>query len=74
MQFTGDDFFADKDVCSIVLEVSNFALGGKAVGLWHRTLVGADGTNGGWVGTVGMKGTTGPGAVGGLEVVGTATV
>src|SRR5258707_2748262 len=27
LQFTGDDFFADKDVCSIVLEVPNFALG-----------------------------------------------
>ncbi len=26
-QFTGDDFFADKDVCSIVLEVPNSALG-----------------------------------------------
>ena len=23
LQFTGDDFFADKDVCSIVLEVPN---------------------------------------------------
>jgi hypothetical protein len=49
LQFTGDDFFADKDVCSIVLEVPNFALGGKAVGLWHRTLVRADGTDGGWI-------------------------
>jgi hypothetical protein len=46
LQFTGDDFFADKDVCSIVLEVPNSALGHKAVGLWHRTLVPADG---GWV-------------------------
>lgn len=45
-QFTGEDFFADKDVCSIVLEVPNEALGGGAVALWHRTLVG-DG-NGGW--------------------------
>jgi hypothetical protein len=27
LQFTGDDFFADKDVCSIVLEVPNSALG-----------------------------------------------
>src|SRR5512136_513177 len=24
LQFTGDDFFADKDVCSIVLEVPNY--------------------------------------------------
>jgi hypothetical protein len=30
LQFTGDDFFADKDVCSIVLEVPNFALGGQS--------------------------------------------
>ncbi len=46
-QFTGDDFFADKDVCSIVLEVPNSELGDGEVGLWHRTLVPADG--GGWV-------------------------
>ena len=39
LQFTGDDFFADKDVCSIVLEVPNSALGSKKVGLWARTLV-----------------------------------
>jgi hypothetical protein len=49
-QFTGNDFFADKDVCSIVLEVPNDALttsGGVA--LWHRTLVhGSDG-DGDWV-------------------------
>ena len=38
LQFTGDDFFADKDVCSIVLEVPNTVLGGKRVGLWARTL------------------------------------
>ena len=47
LQFTGDDFFADKDVCSIVLEVPNSALGPKEVGLWDRTL--PDGTGGGWV-------------------------
>jgi len=29
LQFTGDDFFADKDVCSIVMEVPNSALGAK---------------------------------------------
>jgi hypothetical protein len=29
LHFTGDDFFADKDVCSIVLEVPNSALGQK---------------------------------------------
>ncbi len=46
MQFTGEDFFSDKDVCSIVLEVPNSALGSKKVGLWHRTL---DGASGKWV-------------------------
>jgi hypothetical protein len=45
-QFTGEDFFADKDVCSIVLEVPNEALGGSPVTIWHRTLVAE---NGGWV-------------------------
>src|SRR5712671_7315107 len=49
LQFTGDDFFADKDVCSIVLEVPNSALGPKPVGLWHRALVRAQGAPGGWV-------------------------
>src|SRR5207244_7780157 len=39
LQFTGDDFFADKDVCSIVLEVPNSALGAKGVRLWARTLM-----------------------------------
>jgi hypothetical protein len=39
MQFTGDDCFADKDVSSIVLEVPNFALGGKAVGVRQNGLV-----------------------------------
>src|SRR5258707_14131731 len=43
LQFTGDDFFIDKDVCSIVLEMPNSALGPKQVGLWARTLDGADG-------------------------------
>jgi hypothetical protein len=39
-QFTGDDFFADKDVCSFVLEMPNDALGGSGqVAMWHRTLV-----------------------------------
>jgi hypothetical protein len=31
-QFTAD-FFTDKDVCSIVLEVPNSALGSKEIGL-----------------------------------------
>src|SRR5262245_57253648 len=34
LQFTGADFFADRDICSIVLEVSNAVLGPKGVGLW----------------------------------------
>src|SRR6202040_3489361 len=46
LQFTGSDFFADKDVCSIVLEVPNSALGTKEVCLWARTL---DGGGGNWV-------------------------
>ena len=37
LQFTGDDFFAEKDVCSIALEVPNSALGSGKMGLWHRT-------------------------------------
>jgi hypothetical protein len=45
LQFTGDDFFADKNVCSIVLEVPNLALAPKEVGLWHRTLVPAHGAD-----------------------------
>jgi hypothetical protein len=45
-QFTGDDFFIDKDVCSIVLEVPNSDLEPKRVRLWARTL---DGAGGGWV-------------------------
>jgi hypothetical protein len=32
------DFFADKDVCSIVLEVPNIVLGSGAVGVWARTM------------------------------------
>ena len=46
LQFTGDDFFIDKDVCSIVLELPNSALGSKRVGLWARTL---DGAGGAWI-------------------------
>ena len=48
-QFTGDDFFADKDICSIVLEVSNSVLGPKEVGLWARTLIPAKGADGSWI-------------------------
>jgi hypothetical protein len=46
LQFTGDDFLADKNVCSIVLEVPNSALALKRLGLWARTL---DGAGGKWV-------------------------
>src|SRR5690348_2484546 len=46
LQFTGNDFFADKNVCSIVLEVLNADLGTKRLGLWARTLIGAGGA---WV-------------------------
>src|SRR5258706_12161161 len=38
LQFTGDDFFADKDVCSIAIEVPNAELGLQSLGLWARTL------------------------------------
>src|SRR4030081_3086975 len=46
LQITGDDFLPDKDVCSIVLEMPNSALGSKRAGLWARTL---DGAGGVWV-------------------------
>lgn len=39
-QFTGSDFFIDKNVFSIVLEVPNHALGGNPkIGVWARTLL-----------------------------------
>ncbi len=44
MQFTGKDWFADKDVCSIALEVPVIDLGGGArLNLWARSLVWVDG-------------------------------
>src|SRR5262245_37542443 len=43
MQFTGTDFFADKNVCSIVLELANSDLGTKRVELWACTLIDTDG-------------------------------
>src|SRR5215813_173371 len=46
MQFTGDDFFTDKNVCSIVLELPNPALGANRVGIWAGTL---DKTREGWM-------------------------
>jgi hypothetical protein len=49
LQSTGDDFFAYRDVCSIVLEVPNSALGAKEVRLWARTLRLRPGDGGGWI-------------------------
>lgn len=46
MQFTGEDFFTDKDVCGIVLELPNSAFGSGNVGLWARTV---DRTGEGWI-------------------------
>src|SRR3989442_2659946 len=46
MQFTGDDFFKDKNVCSIVLELFNSELGTNKVGIWARTV---DKTADGWI-------------------------
>jgi hypothetical protein len=46
-RFTGSDYFADKDVCSIVLELPNSELGATEVGLWHRTLIPSDDV--GWI-------------------------
>src|SRR6266513_1225653 len=46
MQFTGDDFFKDKNVCSIALELPNSELGTNKVGIWARTI---DKTTDGWI-------------------------
>jgi hypothetical protein len=46
MQFTGDDFFVDKNVCSIVLELPNSELRSNEVGIWARTV---DKTGEGWI-------------------------
>ncbi len=46
LQFTGDDFLADKDVCITVLELPNSVLAPKRLGLWACTL---DGAGGKWV-------------------------
>jgi hypothetical protein len=45
-KFSNQDFFIDKDVCSIVLEIPNASLAPGQVGIWARTL---DGASGGWV-------------------------
>lgn len=44
LNFTGEDFFADKNIASIVIELPNSALGAQKVGLWVRTLDGSTGT------------------------------
>jgi len=46
LKFTGQDFFGDKNVCSIVLEVPNSELGSHNLRLWGRTV---DGASGSWV-------------------------
>jgi hypothetical protein len=45
-QFSGNDNFADKDICSIVLELPNSALGAGQFGVWARTI---DRVNGTWI-------------------------
>ena len=45
-KFTQRDFFADKNVSSIVLDIPNAALGEGKLGIWARTL---DGAGGVWV-------------------------
>jgi hypothetical protein len=42
-QFVNKDFFGDKDICSIALEVPNAALGKGLMGLYARTLISTDG-------------------------------
>lgn len=46
LTFTGQDFFAEKNICSIVLEAPNSELGSTKINLWVRVL---DGTSGSWV-------------------------
>jgi hypothetical protein len=43
LHFTGSDFFADKNVCSIVLELPNAAFGSSRIGLWARVMANVDG-------------------------------
>jgi hypothetical protein len=45
LKFTGSDFFIDKNVFGIVLEVPNFALGSNPkIGVWARTMLPVAGT------------------------------
>jgi hypothetical protein len=43
LKFTGQDFFGDKNICSIALELPNSKLGSK-INLWARTMDGASGS------------------------------
>lgn len=43
LTFTGSDYFADKNVCSIVIELPNSELGSGKVNVWARTLDGSSG-------------------------------
>ncbi|HEY1681500.1 MAG TPA: DUF4331 family protein [Candidatus Tumulicola sp.] len=45
LTFTGDDFFIDKNVASVILEVPNAALGSDSLKIWARTV---DGSSGSW--------------------------
>jgi len=47
LKFTGTDFFAKKNICSIVMEVPNSKLGSN-LRVWGRTV---DGSSGNWVQT-----------------------
>lgn len=44
LTFTGQDFFIEKNICSIALELPNAKLGSGNVKLWARTLDGSSGT------------------------------
>jgi hypothetical protein len=43
LTLTGQDYFAEKDVCSIVLEIPNEQLGSLNLKIWARTLDGSSG-------------------------------
>jgi hypothetical protein len=45
-KFTGKDNFADKDICSIVIELPNAAFGAGQFSVWARTI---DRVNGTWI-------------------------
>jgi hypothetical protein len=49
LQLTGKDFMIDKDVCGIVLEISNADLLSTEVRLWARTLVPEHGGRADWI-------------------------